>query len=281
MRGCVKRRTLSCMNPQLQRVRPPAVAGIFYPGGASTLAANVDGLLAGVITQSAGRLRALICPHAGYRYSGPTAAEAFGQIRGQSFDHVLVMGPSHRAAFRGVAIADADAFETPLGKLPLTAALDVLAKSKPFLLANGPHEEEHSLEVELPFLQRTLTKFSLTPLVFGAVDEEAVAKALNDWVSPSTLIIASSDLSHYHAYDEAVSLDRLTLDMILRLDAEAVCHAEACGRSPVAALLYMARWNSWEARLLNYKNSGDTSGERGRVVGYWAIGFYETKLPQI
>src|ERR1039457_1186638 len=125
------------------RVRSPAVAGIFYPGGATALAANVDSLLSQVASQPLGRPRALICPHAGYRYSGPMAAEAFAQLRGESFDQVLLMGPSPRVAFHGVALPGVDAFETPLGQMPLAGQLDTLARSKPFMRANAPHEEEH------------------------------------------------------------------------------------------------------------------------------------------
>lgn len=257
------------------RVRSPAVAGIFYPGGASSLAANVDELLSHVESKPARRPRALICPHAGYRYSGPMAAEAFAQLRGESYDQVLLMGPSHRVAFHGVALADVDAFDTPLGQLPITTNLDRLARSKPFLRANAPHEGEHAIEVELPFLQRTLRKFTLSPLIFGEVDEESVALELSNWVSPSTLFIVSSDLSHYYNYDEAVALDQSTIDSILRLDVQAVRQAEACGHSPLTALLHLAFWHKWEARLLGYQNSGDTAGDRTRVVGYAAIGFYD------
>ena len=262
--------------PRSLRVRSPAVAGIFYPGGASTLAANVDELLAHVESKPRGRPRALICPHAGYRYSGPMAAEAFAQLRGEAYDQVLLMGPSHRVAFRGVALADVDAFDTPLGQLTITSKLDVLARSRLFHFANAPHEEEHAIEVELPFLQRTLGRFTLAPLIFGETDEEAVAQELSNWVSPSTLFVVSSDLSHYHTYDEAAELDRATIEAILRLDVEAVSQADACGRAPLAALLQLAHWQKWQARLLGYQNSGDTAGDRMRVVGYTAIAFFDS-----
>jgi len=257
------------------RVRSPAVAGIFYPGGASSLAANVDDLLSQAQAKAARRPRALICPHAGYRYSGKMAAESFSQLRGESYEQVILMGPSHRVMFRGVALSDMDAFETPLGQLPLTANLATLARSRPFVCTNAPHEEEHAIEVELPFLQRTLGKFTLSPLVFGEVDELAVAQELGSWVSPSTLFIVSSDLSHYHDYEKAVPLDRSTIDSILRLDIEAVSQAEACGRSPLATLLQLATWQNWEPQLLGYENSGDTAGDKERVVGYTAIAFYD------
>jgi MEMO1 family protein len=257
------------------RVRAPAVAGIFYPGGASSLAANVDDMLSKGHAKIAKRPRALICPHAGYRYSGKMAAESFAQLRGESYDQVVLMGPSHKVAFHGVALSDVDAFETPLGMLPLTTGLSSLARRKPFVAANAPHEEEHSIEVELPFLQRVLGKFSLSPLVFGEVEELAVAQELTHWVSPTTLFIVSSDLSHYRGYDDAVALDRTTIDSIMRLDAEGVAEAEACGRSPLSALLHLAKWHNWEPQLLGYQNSGDTAGDKSRVVGYTAIAFYD------
>ena len=257
------------------RVRPPAVAGLFYPGGASQLAQSVDELLGQVRTQSQGRLHALICPHAGYRYSGVVAANAFAQLRRKDVEHVLLMGPSHRVAFRGVALADVDAFETPLGQVQLSDDSSLLDQSKLFIRSNVPHEQEHSLEVQLPFLQRLLTHFTLSPLVFGEVDELAVAEALKSWLKSSTLLLASSDLSHYHEYDEAVALDRETIDHMLQLEAESLGHEAACGRGPVSALLHLASWNHWQPRLLKYQNSGDTAGDRERVVGYAAIGFYE------
>ncbi len=262
-------------SPRSLRVRSPAVAGIFYPGGASSLATSVDGLLAQQGAKAARRPRALVCPHAGYKYSGQVAAQAFAQIRDEDFEQVVLMGPSHRVAFRGVALADVDAFETPLGSLPLASNFSDLTRSKLFVKANAPHEQEHSIEVELPFLQRTLRKFSLAPMVFGEVDEHAVALELRAYVNPRTLFVVSSDLSHYHDYDTAAALDRETVDAILRLDVAAVLQAEACGRSPLATLLHLAAWQNWEPQLLGYQNSGDTAGDKSRVVGYAAIAFYD------
>lgn len=256
------------------RIRPSAVAGIFYPGGATQLANTVDDLLAQVKPDEQGRLRALICPHAGYRYSGNVAAHAFAQLLGLGVERVVLMGPSHRMAFRGVALPEAEAFETPLGKVPV-ASDATLVGDKHFIVSCAPHEQEHSLEVELPFLQRTLPGFSVTPLVFGDVDEHAVAETLSSTLTSDTLLLASSDLSHYLDYDQAVAQDRQTLDAILRLKPESLSHADACGCSPVRALLHMAQWNHWQPRLIKYQNSGDTAGERNRVVGYAAVGFYE------
>jgi AmmeMemoRadiSam system protein B len=261
-------------SPKGSRVRPPAVAGIFYPGGATQLAKTVDELLGHVRVESAAGLRALICPHAGYRYSGAVAAQAFAQLRGQDVDRVLLMGPSHRVAFRGVALPQADTFETPLGRVALNSEVHLVHKEGTFICSDAPHEEEHSLEVQLPFLQRVLPRFSLTPLVFGDVDEKRAADALRDWYAPGSVLVASSDLSHYHTYDRAVEQDRNTIEHILRLETDALGQDDACGRSPVRTLMHLAAAHDWKPRLFAYQNSGDTSGDKSRVVGYVAIGFY-------
>jgi AmmeMemoRadiSam system protein B len=228
-----------------------------------------------VEVESAAGLCALICPHAGYRYSGPVAGSAFAQLRGQSIERVLLIGPSHRVAFRGVALADTDAFQTPLGRVRLTDAPSLLTGDGLFIRSNAAHEEEHSLEVELPFLQRVLPHFSLTPLVFGDVDERAVAEALGPWFTHGSLLVASSDLSHYHGYERAVLQDHATIEHILQLEPDALRSDDACGRGPVRTLLHLARMNGWVPRLLKYQNSGDTAGDKNRVVGYAAIGFYQ------
>jgi len=257
------------------RVRAPAVAGLFYPDGATQLADSVDELLRQIAGENAEGLRALICPHAGYRYSGPVAASAFAQLRGKSVERVLLMGPSHRVAFRGVALAEVDEFETPLGRMPLVDGTSLLTNDGVFVRLDAAHEAEHSLEVQLPFLQRLLNHFSLVPLVFGEVDELAVAESLRPWCTPDSLLVASTDLSHYQPYDKAVQQDRTTIEHILRLEPSALRHDDACGRGPVRTLLHLARGYRWHAHLLDYKNSGDTAGDKHRVVGYTAIAFYE------
>jgi MEMO1 family protein len=259
------------------RVRPPAVAGLFYPGEATQLADSVDGLLLQqpVAGESTEGLRALICPHAGYQYSGPIAGTAFAQVRNKSVERVLLMGPSHRVAFCGVALAEVDEFETPLGRIPLADCTSLLAHDGIFVKLDAAHEGEHSLEVQLPFLQRLLNPFSLVPLVFGDVDELAVAETLRPWCTPDSLLVASTDLSHYQPYDKAVQQDRTTIEHILRLEPSELRHDDVCGRGPVRTLLHLARAYRWHAHLLDYKNSGDTAGDKYRVVGYTAIAFYE------
>ena len=262
-------------DPPAGRVRQPAVAGAFYPGSADSLRSMVDGFLAQAAAKHIPGLRALVCPHAGYRYSGPIAASGFKQLAGLGFDQVVVMAPSHHVRFSGVAVPDVDSFGTPLGTIPVSARARELVHHSPFVLDSAPHQREHALEVELPFLQRVLGRFELVPLVFGAVDEAKVALGLDSLVGPKTLLVASSDLSHYYPYDQAVTLDRGTIDAILRLDVAALADAEACGKGPILALVELARRRGWKAELLDYRNSGDTAGDRSRVVGYAAIAFRE------
>ena len=258
-----------------ERVRQPAVAGGFYPDDPTVLRNDVDTMLAQAQARNIAGLRALVCPHAGYRYSGPIAASGFKQLSGLTFERVVVMAPSHHVPFAGVAIPDADALGTPLGTIKLDPAAKQLAKAQPFLIDSAPHASEHSLEVELPFLQRVLGRFQIVPLVFGAVDEAAVAQRLNTLVDPKTFFVASSDLSHYYPYEKAEQLDHDTVNAIVKLDVEGLKAGQACGKSPVLALVHLARLRGWKTQLLDYRNSGDTAGNKSSVVGYAAIAFFE------
>lgn len=264
-----------------RRVREPAVAGSFYPDDSESLRAEVDSLIAQAKARNIPGLRALVCPHAGYRYSGPVAASGFKQLVGLKFERVVVMAPSHHVLFNGVAIPDVEALRTPLGLIPMSGAARKLTAEAPFVIDSAPHAREHALEVELPFLQRVLGRFELVPLVFGEVDEAVVAKSLNALVDANTFFVASSDLSHYFPYEKANELDRVTVDAILKLDVEALtAKGQACGKSPVLALLHLARLRGWKTLLLDYRNSGDTAGDRSRVVGYAAIAFFEEPSSQ-
>ena len=265
----------SARNVAPERIRKPAVAGGFYPDDPEVLRSDVDSMLAQAHGRKITGLRALVCPHAGYRYSGPIAASGFKQLSGLTFERVVVMAPSHYVPFSGVAIPDADALATPLGTIRLDPAAKELAKARPFSIDSGPHAREHSLEVELPFLQRVIAHFQLVPLVFGDVDESAVAQRLNVLVDPKTFFVASSDLSHYYPYEMAEQLDHETVNAILKLDVEGLKAGQACGKSPVLALVHLARLRGWKTELLDYRNSGDTAGDKSRVVGYAAIAFFE------
>ncbi|MBN2196930.1 MAG: AmmeMemoRadiSam system protein B [Polyangiaceae bacterium] len=254
-------------------IREPAVADRFYRGDSAALAADVDRYLGQAKERALPELRALIVPHAGYVFSGPVAGEGFRQLRGRAYETVFVLAPSHHAAFRGVSVGDYSAYRTPLGLVRVAALARALPGVDPFTWVPDAELQEHALEVQLPFLQRTLADFALVPLLFGAVDPARVARALAPRLDRDTLVVASSDLSHYHPYDEAVALDRATLDGIVALDVDRVGEESACGRLPIMTVIHLARQLGWRAELLDYRNSGDTSGNRLRVVGYGAVAF--------
>jgi MEMO1 family protein len=278
-------------------VREPAVAGLFYPRDPAELGRMIDAdLAAAQAAPLPGELKALICPHAGYPYSGPVAAAAYRLLVGRTYDTVVVMGPSHYAALRAGSVTDAAAFRTPLGDVPISAKAQRLAALRPFALepagrvarpdwwrqasrappaVDTADTWEHSVEVQVPFLQRTLGNFQLVPVVCGEFDAAQAAQALAQIIDDRTLVVASSDLSHYQSYARARELDAHTVDAICRLDPDAVGDMDACGHTPIRVLLHLARQRGWKARLLDCRNSGDTTGDKSHgVVGYAAIAFY-------
>jgi MEMO1 family protein len=271
---------------QRTKIRPAAVAGSFYAGHPDRLQAAVADLLAAVPASAGASPKALIAPHAGYIYSGGVAAAAFATLRGSAaITRVVLIGPAHYVAVRGIAVPTADAFETPLGRVPVDRdALSAIA-DLPFVVeADAAHAPEHALEVELPFLQTLLGSFALVPLLVGDADPRQVAQLLGRlWGGPDTLIIVSSDLSHYHDYDTARRLDAATAAAIERGEWRSVGPDRACGFLAVAGLLVEADRRGLAARRLALCNSGDTAGPRDRVVGYGAWMWEETprdELPQ-
>ena len=260
-------------------IRPAAVAGMFYPGAAHELAREVAALLmdaAPAAAEDKAAPKALIVPHAGYIYSGPVAASAYALLAPAKhiIRRVVLLGPCHRVAIRGLALPLATGFATPLGTVPLDAALARAVLTLPQVLQSDvPHQLEHSLEVQLPFLQAVLAEFTLLPLAVGDATMAEVAEVLERvWGGPETLIVISSDLSHYHAYAEAQRLDSATAGEILAL-APLASHEQACGATPVNGLLSCAKRHGLAPRLLDLRNSGDTAGDRSRVVGYGAFAF--------
>lgn len=260
------------------RVRPPAVAGSFYPADPGQLQAMVQGFLAQAAADPQGPPRAIIAPHAGYIYSGPIAASAYAQLQpvAERIRRVVLIGPSHRVALRGIATSSAEAYHTPLGSVPLDrAALAVLADLPYVQERDDAHAHEHSLEVHLPFLQAVLRQFSLIPLVAGDATPEQVATVLERlWGGEDTLLVVSSDLSHYHSYADAQQQDRATSEAIAQLRYQDIDFDDACGRVPVSGLLYLARQHGLHGKILDLRNSGDTAGPRDRVVGYGAYVFH-------
>lgn len=257
-------------------VRPPAVAGTFYPAQPERLVESVDTLLgaSAVKASEAAVPKALVVPHAGYMYSGVIAARAFARIRpvASAIRRVVLLGPAHRVHLRGVAAPEAEIFDTPLGQVGLdTDLLGRLGLPK----SGAAHAREHALEVQLPFLQRLLERFQLVPLAVGDARAEEVAALLEAlWGGPETLLLVSSDLSHYLPYADARQTDARTAGRIVALDAP-ILHEEACGATPINGLLLAARRRGLGAELLDLQNSGDTAGGKGEVVGYGAFAFFE------
>lgn len=272
-------------------MRPPAVAGLFYPESASVLAAMVDELLEAAGAGAAGRPahrsepgpgvpKALIVPHAGYVYSGSTAAlgyAAWWPVR-DDVRRVVLLGPTHRVAAEGLVTPGADAMDTPLGRVTIEAIDPNVAARLPQLGSSAVvHELEHSLEVQLPFLQRTLVEFTVVPLAVGWASPDQVAAVIEAlWGGPETVVVVSSDLSHYLSYDEANAIDAVTVDQILSLDGP-ITHEQACGATPANGLLVAAARHGLTPRLLGRCNSGDTAGDKRRVVGYAAVAFDEPR----
>lgn len=261
------------------RTRPPAVAGLFYPGDPGRLQTHVLDLLGGVAASSNVMPKALIVPHAGYVYSGRVAGAAFAKLRqsAQTITRVVLIGPAHYVHVGGIAAPRFDAFETPLGLVLVdTQACSEIGRLEFVAQTDGPHEPEHALEVELPFLQTVLSSFQVVPLVVGDAAPRDVAQLLRQlWGGPETLIVVSSDLSHYHSYETAQRLDLATAEAIEQGDWVSLGSTQACGWVAVAGLLMETRRRGLEATRLLLCNSGDTAGSRDRVVGYGAWMFGE------
>jgi len=260
----------------MRQIRPAAVAGAFYPGNDQALSRDLDALLAHARSAQGPLPKALIVPHAGYIYSGPIAASAYRRLipgRGQ-ITRVVLMGPAHRVAVRGLALPQVTAFATPLGLIPIDqAACDSVKELPQVAQSDAAHALEHSLEVQLPFLQKVLGDFELVPLVVGDASAEEVAQVLDLlWGGPETLILISSDLSHYLPYALAQRIDHKTSDMILHLQT-GISHEQACGGTPVNGLLLAAKQHDLTPELLDLRNSGDTAGGLEQVVGYAAFAF--------
>ncbi|MCA0435768.1 MAG: AmmeMemoRadiSam system protein B [Actinobacteria bacterium] len=255
--------------------RPPAVAGTFYPGNARQLAAMLSELLAparaALARDPMPAPKAVVAPHAGYVYSGSTAALAYARVESARdvVRRVVLLGPCHRLAVHGLALPGTDAFDTPLGRIPVDpAAVATIAALPQVTTSIDAHAAEHSLEVHLPFLQTVLDRFTLLPLAVGRATPEEVAEVVDAlWGGPETLIVASSDLSHYLPYQRARTVDQDSIAQLLAGKAP-LDHQQACGATPVNGVMLAARRRGLEPRLLGACNSGDTAGDRDRVVGY-------------
>ncbi|MGB5706947.1 MAG: AmmeMemoRadiSam system protein B [Arenicellales bacterium] len=266
-------------------LRPPAVAGSFYPDDRKALARLVDRLLisaqSNLTHENFSKFpKALIVPHAGYRYSGEVAASAYATLQKISdrIMRVILIGPAHRVNVRGMGITGADYFASPLGRIPVdTESVKKCIDSFKFLSVNNQaHQEEHSLETQLPFLQRCLGRIRIVPIVVGSATPEQVEQCLALlWGGEETLVLISSDLSHFLPYQEATRIDESTSKAILNLNPDAIGYDNACGQIGVRGLLRVARRKDMRVRQLDVRNSGDTSGRKDQVVGYGSYAFYD------
>ena len=268
-------------------VRPAAVAGTFYPGTARALTDEVDELLGGAeaLAPRVGFPKAIVVPHAGYIYSGGVAASAYDAVRPARgiVRRVVLLGPVHRVPVRGLATVSDEAFATPLGQVPIDrAAIDLLADLPQVVTSDAAHAMEHSLEVQLPFLQKTLgAGFKLVPFAVGMANVAEVAQVLERlWGGRETLIVISTDLSHYHEYGEAKQIDGETISRITSFATD-LDHEQACGATPLNGLLQVSKKKNLSLKLLAACNSGDTAGGRDRVVGYSSFGLYEGAEPSL
>ena len=267
----------------MSQIRQPAVAGLFYPADKQSLKEDIDKYLEQANYGRDSIPKAIVVPHAGYVYSGPIAASAYKQIIPikDKINRVILLGPSHRVAFNGLAVPESDFFKTPLGNIPIDQkAIQLLVDLPQVVASDQAHRDEHSLEVQLPFLQEILGEFSLIPLVVGDAERHEVAEVINRlWCDDNgcdehTLIVISTDLSHYHEYDEAKRIDRMTSDAILNIKPDLISYEDACGRNGLKGMLTVAEEKNLSVDILDLRNSGDTAGDKSRVVGYGAYVFY-------
>ena len=263
----------------MSSIRPAAIAGMFYPGKPDVLARNVDALLAAATPAATIAVpKAIIAPHAGYIYSGPIAASIYALIAPARarIKRVVVLGPTHRVAVHGIALPGVNAFATPLGNIAIDAGAVKQLMALPYVgVSAEAHRQEHSLEVHLPFLQKVINEFTLVPLAVGRATAQQVASVIDMlWGGEETLIVISSDMSHYLPYAEAQATDNATAEAILALRTD-LNHHQACGATPVIGLNLLAQQRGLKAQLIDLRNSGDTAGDKARVVGYGSFAYYE------
>jgi len=270
-------------------IRKSVIAGTWYPGNPKVLRTDIENFLHNVPDGKIdGRVTGLIVPHAGYVYSGQVAAFAYNILKGETFDAVIVLGPSHRTYFHGVSIYDRGGYETPLGVVPVDVKLanDIMAQSNMISPIPAAHAQEHSLEIQLPFLQVVLGEFRFVPVVMGEQDRltcetlaESIFRAIGD---RKVLLVGSTDLSHFHSYEKAVKLDSVVLKHIEKMDGRGLLKdlesnvCEACGGGPaVVTMMVSEKLGARTAKILKYANSGDVTGDTGSVVGYVSAVFYQ------
>jgi AmmeMemoRadiSam system protein B/AmmeMemoRadiSam system protein A len=266
-----------------KNIRSPKFSGTWYPGSKSSLSNNIDDYFDNVKKQDIGNINALIVPHAGYTYSGQVAAHGFYQLQ-DKYNKVFIIGSNHNAnaPYFTFSVPNYTHYKTPLGEVRVSEITRDLLKNDLFENVKEAHET-HIVEIELPFLQKKLSDFEIIPIVTGNTNFNDLKKAcelISKYIDEQTLIVISSDLSHYHTYDQAVSLDTECIKNIENQDIDNVKNCEACGLSAILILLEISKSKNWKAKIIEYKNSGDVSGDKSRVVGYSSIVFYEEDISE-
>jgi AmmeMemoRadiSam system protein B len=259
-------------------IRPPAVAGMYYPANTSKLRNDIQRYLDEASPPAISSLKALIVPHAGYLYSGPVAAFGYKLLQNAPVtERILILGPSHRAWFEGAVLADVVAFRTPLGDHPVDREYiqELILNHHQFTASNASHRSEHCLEVQYPFIQMVCPNVPTVPVLFGNLDPLEIGEVLNTELKSGDFIIVSSDLSHYHNNVKAHALDHQFIDAVLNGDLGGVAKGEACGQAPTMTLMTIAAKNGWQPHLLDYRTSGDIIGDRSQVVGYAAFAYVD------
>jgi len=261
------------------RIRSPIAAGSFYPADPRELQQMVQMFLQEVIEkQLPGLIKAIIVPHAGYVYSGLVAASAYKLMQNKSYSKIILLGPSHYATFDGLVTSPADIWETSLGKVKSLKKTDFPQNEIDILESSSIHQPEHCLEVQLPFLQTVLKDFKIFPLLMGDISPERVAKFLSLLLDEQSLLVVSSDLSHYLPYKEAKEIDQVTINAILQQNqVNFQEQGEACGKMPIMSLMHLALQQHWQPHLLKALNSGDITGDRTQVVGYASFAYTAKK----
>jgi len=255
------------------KIRTPYCAGTWYSSDPAELADELDEYLNKVKKENL-NVKAVIVPHAGYMYSGQTAAYSFKQVSPDT-KRVIVLGTAHRYPLKGASVQEYDYYGSPLGKVKISEDIKNLLKEKCVVSVEKADYEEHSIEIEIPFLQRVLGEFELIPVIVGKVNSTEFSEILEKYFSEKTLIVASVDLSHFHGYNDAKRLDKYSIDCILNLDSEGIDDAEIDSPYAIKALLELAKRKNWKTKLLDYRNSGDVIRDKSRVVGYSSVIFYE------
>jgi len=264
-----------------KKVRKSVIAGSWYPGSKDDLSKMLDGFFGNAEKEDLGEIKAVIAPHAGYIYSGQVAAFSFKQIEGKDYNKVIILAPTHHYPFNGASIANYTHYETPLGEVRISPlSKDLMKESQLISSIPAAHSKEHSAEIEIPFLQKALKNFEIVPIIIGRMSREEIdefSDLIIRHLDEKTLIVTSTDLSHYHPYDEAVSMDTSCINSIIALDIKKAEGCEMCGYFPVLITMRIAEKLNWSTKLLKYANSGDVTGDRSGVVGYTAIAFYKRK----